>query len=639
MAVDAAGNSYLAGYSYSADEGGGLRSYNYVVLKYNSNGDLLWTRYYAGNVGYDDFAQSLKIDAAGNVYVGGYSWGVGTYANYLTVKYGPDGAQLWARRYAGGFGEIMNEVEIDLSGNVYVTGYSNNSMAGGSEDIVTIKYNAAGDQMWLNRYNSAANDTDEGYEIEINDAGDVFVLGQKYQDFSFSSSIIHKIDGDTGTVAWTREINTTSGQMGEYVMSFDLDAAGNIYLAGMLFDDTSYNVDSFVAKFDSEAIMQWTQAYDGPSDEDFDGDPKMVLDGDGNVYLGVTSEGFANSDIQVIKYSAAGQQEWTYRFGNPYFGEDWLISWQVDVAQRTMLLDVQGNVYVAGSSYIPGQSTDLSVFKLEPIAQTRAVAFDFDGDKKADISVFRPETGVWWVLRSSDGGFSATNWGLESDQIVPGDYDGDGLNDPAVFRDGLWYVLTSSTGGYSIGNFGLPGDRPVPSDFDNDGKADLSVFRQGIWHSLASSNGSYQAVQFGIGSDLPIPSDFDSNRRSDVAVFRDGVWYVRYQNELPMRTIQFGVQTDKAVPADYDGDKKTDYAIVRKGTWWVWQSSTDSPRVFQWGVDGDIPVPADYDGDKKADFAVYRQGIWYIWRSSDDTFSAYSFGLPTDIPVPSAYLR
>jgi hypothetical protein len=89
---------------------------------------------------------------------------------------------------------------------------------------------------------------------------------------------------------------------GEYPETIRLDASGNIILAGMLFDELTYNVDTFVAKLDPEAVIVWAETYDGPSDEDYDGDPKITIGTDGSIFLAVTSEGFANADIQVIKY-------------------------------------------------------------------------------------------------------------------------------------------------------------------------------------------------------------------------------------------------------------------------------------------------------------------------------------------------
>lgn len=88
------------------------------------------------------------------------------------------------------------------------------------------------------------------------------------------------------------------------------------------------------------------------------------------------------------------------------------------------------------------------------------VAADYDGDRLTDIAVYRPSTGVWYWLKSSDGDFNQRHWGISSDQLIPADYNGDGRFEQAVYRDGNWYVLNPA-GNYSVKQFGVTGDVPV----------------------------------------------------------------------------------------------------------------------------------------------------------------------------------
>ncbi|WP_161602501.1 PQQ-dependent sugar dehydrogenase [Tautonia marina] len=170
------------------------------------------------------------------------------------------------------------------------------------------------------------------------------------------------------------------------------------------------------------------------------------------------------------------------------------------------------------------------------------VPADYDGDGRADLAVFRPESDLvpgaaHWLVALSGGGVINQPFGAAGmDLPAPGDYDGDGRADLAVFRPesdlvpGAAHWLVALSGGGVINQpFGAAGmDLPAPGDYDGDGRADLAVFRPesdlvpGAAHWLAALSGGgviNQPVE-GAGRDLPAPGDYDGDGWADLAVFR-----------------------------------------------------------------------------------------------------------------------
>ena len=192
-------------------------------------------------------------------------------------------------------------------------------------------------------------------------------------------------------------------------------------------------------------------------------------------------------------------------------------------------------------------------------------------------------------------------WGGPDYRAVPGDYDGDGVTDIAVWHTptGVWYLRFSSGGSIAIPFGGSSTDTPVPGDYNGDRVTDVAICRQNpgvpaFWYTRGVETpgvtpGSGAFGVWGVDDDVPVPADFDGDGRTDVAMWRPstGEWWVHPHSTSPF--VVWGILGDTPVPADFNGDGKIDPAVFRdsSATWWV-------PNVYtnrQVGASGDIPLP------------------------------------------------
>lgn len=207
---------------------------------------------------------------------------------------------------------------------------------------------------------------------------------------------------------------------------------------------------------------------------------------------------------------------------------------------------------------------------------------DYDRDGISDVAVWRPTDGRYYTLRSSDSTFFAYKWGANGDTPVTGDYDGDLVTDFGVVRtvggSRQWYVVMSNFGyGFTLGcpstapfcgpnlTWGLTTDRIVTGDFDGDARADIAVFRpsDGTWYYRRSGTvtasgalGTPAGFVWGGPGDIPQPADYDGDKRTDFAVFRPttGVWHISNSTNgtyASASTPSWGTATDQPATSPY----------------------------------------------------------------------------------------
>ncbi len=319
-----------------------------------------------------------------------------------------------------------------------------------------------------------------------------------------------------------------------------------------------------------------------------------------------------------------------------------------DAEPRVFLKQPDGKLLAGGAFTIIEEKPRTALARLTFDLQFVTPPFDFDGDGRTDIAVFRPTSNIWYQLLGPNYQFAQKNFGNNGDKIVPADYDGDGRTDFAVFRPstGDWTLIQSSNNFQRTVHWGQSGDIPLPSDVNGDGTDDFVVFRPSTnnWYRLTTS-GQFTEIVFGTSGDKPLIGDFDGDGKADPAIYRPSNgqwWYAASSLGNAFRAVHWGIAEDIPVPQDYDGDGTTDLAVYRpsSGVWYILNSSNQSATIIQFGLSADKPVAGDYDGDGKADIAVYRPstGEWYILKSTEGFFGL-QFGISIDVPIPNAFIQ
>jgi hypothetical protein len=408
-----------------------------------------WVARYNGPVEGNSGAVGIGLDGSSNVYVAGSSLGTSTGFDYATIRYDSAGREQWVARYDGPFNndDFANAMAVDSSGNVYVTGHS--ATSGTGTEWATVGYDSAGQEKWVARRDRW------GFVIAVDGLGNVYVSGLdtvnhlitvKYNSSGAELWVAYHDGGDPAAIA--------------------VDKSGNVYLTGSRFSYPDYDYQTI--KYDSFGQEQWATIYNGPRNN-YDAANAIAVDDLGNVYVTGGSFGSTSTDYATIKYSSTGQQQWVARYDQGGYDE-----------ARAMAVDGSGNVYVTGQLTDSNSYPDYGTIKYNSVGEQQWVArYNGPPENRSDVATaiaLDASGNVYVTGRSqrttyiySDYDYATVKYDPGAKQQWVARYDGPGnADDQAVGivldQSGNVYVTGTSNGDYATVKYGQgPAPTPTPT--------------------------------------------------------------------------------------------------------------------------------------------------------------------------------
>jgi len=292
IAVDDSQNVYVTGVSDKQT------NWDWVTIKYLPNGDTAWVRRYNIAGSGPDEPVAIAVDNSRNVYVVGNSYiSSGESYDWVILKYSPSGSLIWERIPSGQFEDRATGLAIDNTGNIYVTGWWQNS----NHDYYyrTIKYNSAGTVQWDNLYNGAFDGQDRASAIALDNNNNVVVTGYSSSQYTYLDyvTIKYTLNGDT---MWTRRYNTPDS-VNDIAVALAIDDSNNIYVTGYNCIPGRPAEDIISIKYNANGDTMWTTRFNGIGDST-DVVTDIAVDNSFNIYLTGYSHNGTNLDFLIIKY-------------------------------------------------------------------------------------------------------------------------------------------------------------------------------------------------------------------------------------------------------------------------------------------------------------------------------------------------
>ena len=436
IVVDDSMNVTVTGVSYEGQFG-----FNYVTVQWDSTGSESWVSSYTNNLfGGIDEATAMMLDGENNIIVTGVTESDNQTTDIVTVKYDTAGEELWSNLYDGGEGvdDFAFYLSVDSNDAVLVGGYESSNV--NLEDYSILKYQSDGTDSWDTQFDGPGNSLDIGVALTTAGSSNVYVVGIIESQVSGADISIIKYDA-TGIMEWTREYNGP-GDGDDVPSDIMTDPEGNVIITGYS-ESLTGGKDMITLKYSAGGDQLWAVTYNGPGNID-DEATRMLVDNNGHVYVtGYSSGSLTNYDYTTIKYDASGNQTWVARYVGPNYGSDVAVD---------LVLDDDENLYITGSSYRMGFNIDYATVKYDMFGSEEwvvrhngdvnsndyATSIDLDRDGNIYVSGFT-------VGATLTDDITTIKYTPQGSEVWVRDFDG-----PGNFNDRATHLSVDNRGGVVV---------------------------------------------------------------------------------------------------------------------------------------------------------------------------------------------
>jgi len=686
MKLNSAGTDFIYSTYIGAPSSGNFVSSNAIAV--TSDGKACITGMTANVKNDSDFPTKNAFQGNGTLLNCPYGTGCRNDDAFVTV-FAADGSSLvYSTFFAGSVNVFAFDrgndeglaIAVDSSNKVYITGDTNSNdlphknefqsdRAGGSlstaPDAFIAKFDPAQSGNGSLLYSSylGGTGTDIGRGVAVDNLGNAYIVGN-----TFSTDLaIHAPDSPGpiqttnhgGSDAFVAKIDTNSsgstslvyltyfgGAGTDRALAVAVDSSQRAYVTGSTDSaaatfptkhafqpNNAGGTDAFVVKFNANGSALFYSTFLGSAQDD-EG-RGIASDSAGNAYItGRTSgTGFptvnglpssidsGNTFITKIQPSdATGTTTPNILYSDTFGGGD--------TEGNAIALDIRGNVYITGSAGANLQTTP-GAFQALNKGGTDAFVGKIESTFPDTIGVFRPSTGQFLLRNSNTTGNPdiTLSFGQSGDKPLVGDWNGDGMTDIGVFRNGIFVlatvqtvlkspcllcvpVLTTTVTTLPQFSFGPSGGLPVAGDWNGDGIDTIGVFSNGSFQ-LRNSNAAGNpdlTVTFGAAGDLPVVGDWNGDGIDTVGVYRNtpqfGSFLLRNSNSagLPDATLQLGLfVSDLPLIGDWNGDGSDNAGVFRGSatTFFLNDNNVNLDNfnfISSFTAAGDIPVAGDWNG-------------------------------------------